>query len=114
MNKEIEILYKTLEAKDKIINEQALEIARLKEIIEKLEKENKQLKEELERNAKANVVLDNTNKDYASIIFDLEEWLQRQKEHFDHETGNVNIGIYIAMREVFDKIQKLKEKYNGQ
>lgn len=29
MNKEIEMLYKTIEAKDKIINEQALEIARL-------------------------------------------------------------------------------------
>ena len=34
MNKEIELLYKTIEAKDKIINEQALEIARLKGIIE--------------------------------------------------------------------------------
>ena len=33
MNKEIELLYKTIEAKDKIINEQALEIARLKEQI---------------------------------------------------------------------------------
>lgn len=30
MNKEIEMLYKTIEAKDKIINEQALEIAKLK------------------------------------------------------------------------------------
>lgn len=35
MNKEIEMLYKTIEAKDKIINEQALEIARLKETIDK-------------------------------------------------------------------------------
>lgn len=35
MNKEIEILYKNLEAKDKIINEQVLEIARLKEKINK-------------------------------------------------------------------------------
>ena len=36
MNKEIELLYKTIEAKDKIINEQALEIARLKGINEGL------------------------------------------------------------------------------
>lgn len=35
MNKEIEMLYKNLEAKDKIINEQALEIARLKGTIDK-------------------------------------------------------------------------------
>ena len=35
MNKEIEMLYKTLEAKDKIINEQVLEIARLNSIIDK-------------------------------------------------------------------------------
>ena len=35
MNKEIEMLYKNLEAKDKIINKQVLEIARLKEKIEK-------------------------------------------------------------------------------
>ena len=38
MNKEIEMLYKTLEAKDKIINEQVLEIARLKETINKARK----------------------------------------------------------------------------
>lgn len=36
MNKEIEMLYKTLEAKDKIINKQVLEIARLKEQLEYL------------------------------------------------------------------------------
>lgn len=36
MNKEIETLYKTLEAKDKIINTQALEIAELREENEKL------------------------------------------------------------------------------
>ena len=35
MNKEIEMLYKNLDAKDKIINDQALEIARLKEKINK-------------------------------------------------------------------------------
>ena len=35
MNKEIEMLYKTIEAKDNIINEQVLEIARLRKKIEK-------------------------------------------------------------------------------
>ena len=43
MNKEIELLYKTIEAKDKIINEQALEIARLKGKSEILEENNKLL-----------------------------------------------------------------------
>ena len=59
-NKLIEMLYKTIEAKDKIINEQALEITGLKEVIEydkelsekyskrleQLTNENKQLKED--------------------------------------------------------------------
>ena len=36
MNKKIDELYKTIEAKDKIINEQALEIARLKKIAHKM------------------------------------------------------------------------------
>lgn len=38
MNKEIEMLYKTLEAKDKIINKQALELADLKIENKKLRK----------------------------------------------------------------------------
>ena len=40
MNEQIEILYKTIEAKDKIIDEQVLEIARLKDDIRDWEEEN--------------------------------------------------------------------------
>ena len=36
MNEQIDLLYKTIEAKDKIIDEQVLEIARLKEQLEYL------------------------------------------------------------------------------
>ena len=43
MNKEIELLNKKIEAQDKIINEQVLEIARLKSKCEILEENNKLL-----------------------------------------------------------------------
>jgi hypothetical protein len=45
MNKEIELLNNKLEAQDKIINTQALEIARLKEQLEILLEDNSQLEE---------------------------------------------------------------------
>ena len=53
MNNKINELYKTLEAKDKIINEQVLEIARLKETIDKAKeytKENSYLVQDKEFN----------------------------------------------------------------
>ena len=49
MNKEIEMLYKTLEAKDKIINTQALEIARLKDNVKQYIYEHKLYQKEITR-----------------------------------------------------------------
>lgn len=91
--------------------------------IEKLEQENKQLKEELERSMKANIVLDNTNTDYASIIFELEEWLKERiewnKSILKEDAGKYDLLGFNFHREAYikvwedtlDKIQKLKEKY---
>ena len=103
-------------------------VLKLDEKLTKLQQENKQLKEELERSMKANVVLDNTNDDYASIIFELEEWLKEQWYEIEPKGTGINFNCeydseedYVrgmetkskldTLKNSLNKIQELKEKY---
>ena len=64
------------------------------------------IQQELDRCVKANVILDKTNTDYASIIFNLEEWLKGDGLiEFD-----LNFQV-LAIKDILNKIQELKEKY---
>lgn len=69
------------------------------------------IQQELDRCVKANVILDKTNTNYASIIFDLEEWLKDAiSEYSKYDTSMINV-IKQEDKNVLDKIQELKEKY---
>ena len=59
MNKEIEMLYKTLKAKDKIINEQVLEIARLNNLKTAIDEGQEIIVELQQKIDKANEILSN-------------------------------------------------------
>lgn len=66
-NQLIEELYKTIEAKDNIINNQALEIARLKD----------KLKEITKRIRKA---IDDDEEDLLYVLFDIQDIIQDEEE----------------------------------
>ena len=75
MNKEIELLHKKIEAQDKIINNQALEIARLKETLKGTthcfdEVEHRELQE----------AKDNLQKDYQEAVDKINELKEDKKE----------------------------------
>lgn len=87
-------------SKDTIkVNMNIYDIPILVEQLKKLEQENKQLKEELEKKNK--MYWQQQCAYYSSILYSLEEWLEIKEEK---ET----VGTYSM---VLDKIQELKEKY---
>jgi len=103
MNDKINELYNKIDAKDKIINEQVLEIARLKELCNKYEEEHKTTFETWVKGQK--------------VLTELEEYLNKEIDNYTGLTGN-NIwattqfgGRKEAYKNTLDKIQKLKEKH---
>jgi len=87
-------------AKDTIkVNMNIYDIPIIVEQLKKLEQENKQLKEKLEKKNK--MYWQQQCAYYSSILYSLEEWLEIKEEK---ET----VGTYSM---VLDKIQELKEKY---
>lgn len=105
MNKEIELLYKTIEAKDKIINEQALEITKLKKYKDRIEEQPLFVKK--------------NGKWYASD--EIATWLDEQIKITPIETKveiiedtiqKLDIDKYTGVEDLVDKINELIDEVN--
>ena len=108
-------------SKDTIkVNMNVYDIPILVEQLKKLEKENKQLKEEIENikdfNNKLQASKDRLDKDdynLAHILTELEEWTKSEYDRYYNDKENLvfsNVEV-IDFGRVLNKIQELKEKY---
>lgn len=93
-----------------------------KEELEQMPKEEligviKALREEIERQSNAQVILDNEITNTNSIINDFEEWLKDKYNYYEDnkEDGKEMAIIYnakwLCLKEILDKIQELRNKY---
>ena len=103
-NQLIEELYKTIEAKDNIINNQALEIARLKEALE--------TKYYCQYANKCNELYDCTREEYNSMAeCNMELWLKNDELQQENKQLKEEIKKYINSSDfVYDELYKKREK----
>ena len=92
-------------------NEKELDIAnQIADLLlekEKLQQENKQLKEQLD----VHKILLQTNAPSTCILTELEEWLKEHKNLYEGNEFQNNAKFCMTVDQVLDKIQELKEKY---